>query len=73
MWTAISALGALQTFSDNLRAGMESHYPALLVTWFIEYAVPLMVLSAGLSLALARWPVLVARPRSGPSGAPHIR
>jgi hypothetical protein len=63
VWTAISALGALQTFSDNLRAGMESHYPALLVTWFIEYAVPLMVLSAGLSLALARWPVLVARPR----------
>lgn len=63
MWTAISALGALQTFSDNLRAGMESHYPALLVTWFIEYAVPLIVLSAGLSIALARWPVLVARPR----------
>lgn len=63
VWTAISALGALQTFSDNLRAGMDSHYPALLVTWFIEYAVPLIVLSAGLSIALARWPVLVARPR----------
>ena len=63
VWTAISALGALQTFSDNLRAGIESHYPALLVTWFIEYAVPLIVLSAGLGMALARWPVLVARPR----------
>ncbi|MBQ5948102.1 sensor histidine kinase [Massilia sp. ST3] len=63
LWTAVSALGALQTYSDNLRAGAESHYPALLVTWFIEYAVPLIVLSAGLSLALARRPELVARPR----------
>jgi hypothetical protein len=63
VWTAVSALGALQTFSDNLRGGLESHYPALLVTWFAEYAVPLIVLSAGLSIALTRWPVLVARPR----------
>jgi two-component system sensor histidine kinase AlgZ len=63
LWTAISALGALQTYSDNLRVGVDSHYPALLVTWFIEYAVPLIVLSAGLSLVLARWPALIARPR----------
>jgi hypothetical protein len=63
LWTAISALGALQTYSDNLRVGVDSHYPALLVTWFIEYAVPLIVLSAGLSLVLARWPTLIARPR----------
>jgi two-component system sensor histidine kinase AlgZ len=64
LWTAISALGALQTYSDNLRVGLDSHYPALLVTWFIEYAVPLIVLSAGLGLALARWPALIARPRN---------
>jgi hypothetical protein len=64
LWTAISALGALQTYSDNLRVGLDSHYPALLVTWFIEYAVPLIVLSAGLSLVLARWPALIARPRN---------
>jgi len=64
IWTAISALGALQTYSDNLRVGLDSHYPALLVTWFIEYAVPLIVLSAGLSLVLARWPALIARPRN---------
>jgi hypothetical protein len=64
LWTAISALGALQTYSDNLRVGVDSHYPALLVTWFIEYAVPLIVLSAGLSLVLARWPALIARPRN---------
>jgi hypothetical protein len=64
LWTAISALGALQTYSDNLRVGIDSHYPALLVTWFIEYAVPLIVLSAGLSLVLARWPALTARPRN---------
>ena len=64
VWAAISALGALQTYSDNLRVGIDSHYPALLVTWFIEYAVPLIVLSAGLSLVLARWPALIARPRN---------
>jgi hypothetical protein len=64
LWTAISTLGALQTYSDNLRLGVDSHYPSLLVTWFIEYAVPLIVLSAGLSIALARWPGLIARPRN---------
>jgi two-component system sensor histidine kinase AlgZ len=64
LWTAISALGALQTYSDNLRGGVGSHYPALLVTWFIEYAVPLIVLSAGLSIALARWPAVIERPRN---------
>jgi hypothetical protein len=63
LWTAISALGALQTYSDNLRGGMDSHYPSLLLTWFVEYALPLIVLSAGLSLALARWPGLIERPR----------
>jgi len=63
VWTAITALGALQTFSDNLRGGAASHYPDLFVKWFIEYAVPLIVLSAGLSIALARWPALIERPR----------
>jgi hypothetical protein len=63
IWTTISALGALQTYSDNLRIGVASHYYTLLATWFIEYAVPLMVLSAGLGLALARWPALIERPR----------
>ncbi len=64
LWTAISVLGALQTYSDNLRAGVSSHYPALLGTWFVEYAVPLIVLSCGLGLALTRWPALIARPRN---------
>jgi hypothetical protein len=64
LWTAISTLGALQTYSDNLRLGIDSHYPSLLVTWFVEYAVPLIVLSAGLSTGLARWPGLIARPRN---------
>jgi len=64
LWSAISVLGALQTYSDNLRGGVASHYPSLLVTWFIEYAVPLIVLSSGLSLLLARWPALPARPRN---------
>src|SRR5438067_9324802 len=64
LWSAISVLGALQTYSDNLRSGVASHYPALLVTWFIEYAVPLIVLSAGLSTLLSRWPALLARPRN---------
>lgn len=64
LWTAISALGALQTYSDNLRIGVDSHYPALFVTWFVEYAAPLIVLSASLSLALGRWPGLIERPRN---------
>jgi two-component system sensor histidine kinase AlgZ len=64
LWSAISVLGALQTYSDNLRGGVASHYPSLLVTWFIEYAVPLIVLSAGLSMLLARLPALLARPRN---------
>jgi two-component system sensor histidine kinase AlgZ len=60
LWAAISALGALQTYSDNLRIGVVSAYFSLLRTWFIEYAVPLIMLSIGLSLALARWPRLIA-------------
>ncbi|WP_156885660.1 sensor histidine kinase [Massilia niastensis] len=63
LWMAISALGALQTYSDNLRIGVASPYSSLLLTWFIEYAVPLIVLSVGLGMALARWPVLIDRPR----------
>jgi two-component system sensor histidine kinase AlgZ len=64
LWTAISVLGALQTYSDNLRAGADSHYPALLQTWFVEYAVPLIVLSWSLSMTLTRWPALLDRPRN---------
>jgi two-component system sensor histidine kinase AlgZ len=64
LWAAISVLGALQTYSDNLRGGVDSHYPSLLLTWFVEYALPLIVLSAGLSLALTRWPALIERPRN---------
>lgn len=64
LWMAISVLGALQTYSDNLRAGVSSHYPALLGTWFVEYAMPLVVLSWGLGLVLTRWPALIARPRN---------
>ena len=64
LWSAISVLGALQTYSDNRRAGLDSHYPALLATWFVEYAVPLIVLSCVLSTALTRWPALLARPRN---------
>ncbi|WP_145648950.1 sensor histidine kinase [Pseudoduganella lurida] len=63
-WSAISALGALQTYSDNLRVGVDSHYLPLLANWFLEYALPLIVLSVILTLALPRWPVLVARPRN---------
>jgi two-component system sensor histidine kinase AlgZ len=63
LWMAISALGALQTYSDNLRGGISSRYADLLVTWFIEYAVPLIVLCIGLNAALARWPAIGARPR----------
>ena len=64
LFAAISALGALQTYSDNLRSGVSSHYPTLLATWFIEYAAPLIVLSCGLSTALIQRPALIERPRN---------
>ncbi len=64
LWAVISALGALQTYSDNLRNGVSSHYPTLLATWFIEYATPLIVLSIGLSTALTLRPGLIERPRN---------
>lgn len=64
LFVAISALGALQTYSDNLRAGVSSHYPSLLATWFIEYAAPLIVLSCGLSTLLIHRPALIERPRN---------
>lgn len=64
IWTAISALGALQTYSDNLRIGVTSRYPMLFTTWFIEYAVPLIILSLSLNMVLARWPALIERPRN---------
>jgi two-component system sensor histidine kinase AlgZ len=63
LWMAISVLGALQTYSDNLRGGLDSRYLDLLQTWFIEYAVPLIVLCVGLGYTLARWPQLGSRPR----------
>jgi two-component system, LytTR family, sensor histidine kinase AlgZ len=63
-WSVVSVFGALQAYSDNLRGGVASHYPTLLLTWFVEYAVPLIVLSAGLSMLLTRWPGLIARPRN---------
>lgn len=63
LWMAISVLGALQTYSDNLRGGIASRYPELLLTWFIEYATPLIVLCVVLSALLARWPALGAKPR----------
>lgn len=62
LWMAISLVGALQTYSDNLRGGVPGRYVDLLRTWFLEYALPLIVLCVGLGFALARWPAL-ARPR----------
>lgn len=62
-WLTITCLGALQTYSDNLRVGVASHYPALLATWFVEYALPLVLLSTLLHLGLQRWSTLIARPR----------
>jgi hypothetical protein len=64
VWTAVSALGALQTYSDNLRGGVAGgdNYARLFLRWFIEYAVPQMVLSLVLTQLLARWPGLIRRP-----------
>jgi len=63
LWMAISVLGALQTYSDNRRAGIAGRYLDLLITWFVEYAAPLIVLCVGLGWALARWPAIGRRPR----------
>lgn len=64
LWAAISALGALQTYSDNLRIGVVRPYSLLFATWFVEYAVPLIVLSLCLNRMLSRYPLLIERPKN---------
>jgi two-component system sensor histidine kinase AlgZ len=56
-WTAICAIGAFGSYTDQLHKGTPGSYLALLLRWW-NFHVPMMILSSGLSLALARWPAL---------------
>jgi two-component system sensor histidine kinase AlgZ len=56
-WTAICAVGALASYNDQLREGAPGSYAEVLLRWW-NFHVPMMVLSAGLGLVLARWPAL---------------
>lgn len=57
VWTAICAVGALGSYNDQLHKGLPGSYLDELVRWW-NFHVPMMLLSAGFSLALAAWPAL---------------
>jgi two-component system sensor histidine kinase AlgZ len=57
VWTGICAVGALASYNDHAREGAPGAYLDDLLRWW-NYHVPMMLLSSGLSLALARWPAL---------------
>lgn len=56
-WGAICAIGALGTYSDRLRAGDDVVYTFYLLRW-LNYHVPMMLLSAALAVMLLRWPAV---------------
>jgi two-component system sensor histidine kinase AlgZ len=51
-WTLLCAVGALSSYGDAVRYGVERPYGLLLWNWWRAH-VPMMVLSAGLYLALS--------------------
>jgi two-component system sensor histidine kinase AlgZ len=54
-WTAICAVGALGSYTDGVHKGAPGSYLDMLARWW-NFHVPMLLLSTGLSLALARWP-----------------
>ncbi|MDB5919772.1 MAG: histidine kinase [Massilia sp.] len=54
-WTAICAVGALGAYTDGVHKGAPGGYLDMLAKWW-NFHVPMLLLSTGLSLALARWP-----------------
>ncbi|MEC5162634.1 MULTISPECIES: sensor histidine kinase [unclassified Janthinobacterium] len=56
-WTGICAAGALASYNDHVRAGAPESYLNYFERWWV-FHVPMMIFSAGLSLALTRWPAL---------------
>ena len=54
-WTTICAVGALGSYTDGVHKGAPDSYPDMLLRWW-NFHVPMLMLSTGLSLALARWP-----------------
>jgi two-component system sensor histidine kinase AlgZ len=61
-WTAICAVGALGSYSDGLHKGALGSYLDMLARWW-NFHVPMLLLSTGLSLALARWPAMFDQAR----------
>ena len=62
LWTALCAVGALGTFSDGLRQGMDRPYTVPLWNWWSAHAL-MMLFSSGLYLLLSRRPALLSRAR----------
>lgn len=56
-WTAICAVGALGSYTDGAHGGEAVSYLGILARWWSIH-LPMLLLSTGLSLALARWPAL---------------
>jgi two-component system sensor histidine kinase AlgZ len=61
-WTAICAVGALGSYNDGVHKGASGSYLDMLARWW-NFHVPMLLLSTGLSLALARWPAMFDRAR----------
>lgn len=62
-WTVLCAVGALGVYTDRGQLGREAVYLVILREWWVGH-VPVMALSSGLSLALARRPALFADRRT---------
>lgn len=56
-WTAICAVGALGSYTDGAHKGQAVSYLCILGRWWSTH-LPMLLMSTGLSLALARWPAL---------------
>lgn len=62
LWTALCAVGALGTFSDGLRQGMERPYTVPLWNWWSAHAL-MMLFSSASYLLLVHRPALLANAR----------
>lgn len=56
-WTAICAFGALAYYNDLLHKAVPENYFGVFLRWWY-FHLPMMMLSAGISLASTRWPAM---------------
>ncbi|CAN7642814.1 histidine kinase [Pseudoduganella sp. LjRoot289] len=62
LWTAMCAVGALGTYSDGLRQGMDRPYAVPLWNWWSTHAL-MMLFSSGVYLLLSHRPALLGHAR----------